>query len=60
MCNAGDFSVEPAAVLENLTEAVCELVADRTERANLSGRMKQVADGQGAERIAKELLKAIR
>ncbi|MBQ9141708.1 MAG: UDP-2,4-diacetamido-2,4,6-trideoxy-beta-L-altropyranose hydrolase [Lachnospiraceae bacterium] len=56
MCNAGDFSVEQSAVLERLTEAVCELVADKTARKSLSERMKQVADGQGAVRIAKELL----
>ena len=56
MCNAGDFSAEQTAVLERMTEAVCELVADRTAREALSGRMKQVADGQGAVQIARELL----
>lgn len=56
MCNAGDFSAEPETVLKRMTEAVCELVADRAAREALSGRMKQVADGQGAVRIARELL----
>ncbi len=56
MCNAGDFSVEPEAVLERLTEAACELVADGAKRKALSERMKRVADGQGAVRIARELL----
>lgn len=55
ICNAGDFSVEPEAVLERLTEAVCELAADRTARETLSEGMKQVADGQGAVRIAGKL-----
>lgn len=58
MCNAGDFSVDSAVVLEKLTEAVCELAADGAKRKALSERMKQVADGQGAVRIAKALEEA--
>lgn len=60
LCNAGDYSKEPTVVLERLTDAVCELVKNREYRQKLSQHMKEVADGQGAARIAEELLGCIR
>ncbi len=60
LCNAGDYSVEPEATLARMVEAVCELVTNKTARESLSLRMKQVADGQGAMRLAKALLEEVK
>ena len=59
MVNAGDFSAEEEAVLDRLCQEVCRLAKDTDARKALSGRMKQVADGRGAERIARELQQKI-
>ncbi len=56
LCNAGDYSQEPTAVLQRMIAAVGELVDDREYRRKISGRMQEVTDGQGAAKIAKELL----
>ncbi len=60
LCNAGDYSREPMAVLQRMTDEVCKLLNDKVYRQNLSGRMQEVTDGQGAGRIAAELLAFIR
>lgn len=52
ICNAGDFSKNPQAVLDRVTEAVNELVRDRNGREDVASAMKRVADGKGALRIA--------
>ncbi len=57
MCNAGDYAAEPEIVLERLTEAVSDLAENKETREKLSARMKKVADGQGAVRLAREILK---
>ena len=59
MVNAGDFSADSAAVLDRLCEEVCRLAENVEARRALSRRMKQVADGRGAERIAQELQQVI-
>lgn len=56
LCNGGDYSAEPEAVLERLAEAVQELVYNKEKRMHLAECMKQVSDGHGARRIANELL----
>lgn len=56
LCNAGDYSKEPEAVLREMTDEVCRLVDDGEYRRKLSESMKGVTDGQGAGKIAKELL----
>lgn len=55
LCNAGDYGADPDTVLAKMTEAVCELMEQKTKREALAVRMKQVADGQGAQRIAEVL-----
>ena len=60
MCNAGDFSKEPEAVLERMVEGVCQLVKKKEARINLSGRMRQAVSGHGTVRIAEELLKVVK
>ena len=60
LCNAGDYSREPAAVLKKMTNAVLEMVNNREYRRRISRRMKEVTDGQGATKIADELLAFIR
>lgn len=57
MCNAGDYAAEPEMVLERLTEAVIDLAENKEMRKKLSARMKRVTDGQGAARLAREILK---
>lgn len=56
LCNAGDYSKEPDLVLRRMTDEVCRLVDDKEYRCKLSGYMREVTDGQGAGKIAKELL----
>lgn len=56
LCNAGDYSKEPEAVLGGMANEVCRLVDDGEYRRKLSVSMKEVTDGQGAGKIAKELL----
>lgn len=56
LCNTGDYSQEPMEVLQRMTDEVCRLVADKVYRRNLSAHMQEVTDGQGAGRIAAELL----
>ena len=56
MTNAGDYSKNPNTALDIMTEAVCKLVKCKEERESLSARMKQIVDGQGTGRIARELL----
>lgn len=58
MVNAGDFSAEPDAVLDRLTEAVQKLTADGQARKALAGRMKTLTDGLGAVHIAKALIQS--
>lgn len=60
MCNAGDYSRDSAVVLQKTAAAVSELADDREHRRKLSRRMQEVTDGQGAARIAKELLTHIK
>lgn len=57
MTNAGDYSQYPDETLSIITEVVCKLADSEEERERLSSCMKQIVDGQGAERIAKELCK---
>ena len=59
LCNAGDYSAEPEAVLERMCQAIEALVVSYEKREALSVRMKQVADGQGAMRLAKALLEEL-
>lgn len=56
MTNAGDYSKDSKAALDEMIEAVCKLVKSQEERERLSARMKQIVDGQGTERIARELM----
>lgn len=60
LCNAGDYSRDPGVVLQKMEAAVCELVDDGEQRRKLSRRMQDVTDGQGAARIATELLTFIK
>ena len=57
MTNAGDYSQNPDGALEQMKKAICKLADSMEERECLSARMKQIVDGQGSERIAKELCK---
>ncbi len=59
MVNGGDYSVEEQAVLLRITEEVCRLTDSLEARRDLSGRMKKVTDGHGAERIARELKRIV-
>ena len=60
LCNAGDYSKEPEAVLKRMVDAVSAIVGDKEYRQKLSKRMQGITDGQGAAKIAEELLAFIR
>jgi UDP-2,4-diacetamido-2,4,6-trideoxy-beta-L-altropyranose hydrolase len=60
LCNAGDYSKEPEAVLKRMVDAVSAMVGDKEYRQKLSKRMQGITDGQGAAKIAEELLAFIR
>ncbi|MBQ8816539.1 MAG: UDP-2,4-diacetamido-2,4,6-trideoxy-beta-L-altropyranose hydrolase [Lachnospiraceae bacterium] len=56
MVNAGDFSKEPEQVLDRITCAASELLADFRMRKELSEEMHRITDGLGACRMADKLI----
>lgn len=53
--NAGDFSKEPEKVFEFIEKEVEELCRQKALREEISRIMKTIVDGEGAERLAREL-----
>lgn len=56
MKNAGDFSVDPQQVIENIICEVQDLSKAYTARLALSEELRKLCDGQGAERIACKII----
>jgi len=56
LCNTGDFSEEPDAVLTKIVAEVDNLMRDYNQRENLSTMMKKICDGKGAMHLAEEIL----
>lgn len=54
--NAGDFSKEPEKVFEFVEKEVEALCREKTLREEMSRIMKTIVDGEGAKRLAGELL----
>lgn len=54
--NGGDFSKEPEQVLERIADETADLLTDFNKRTQLSHKMRHIADGLGAYRIAEELM----
>lgn len=54
--NAGDFSVSPEKVLDFILREVEILCCERQLREKISQAMRNIVDGKGADRLAKELL----
>lgn len=59
MLNAGDYSKEPARVLQLILQEVHKLMEHYELRKRLSTEMKALLDGKGAKRIAEKLCKIV-
>lgn len=58
--NVGDFSAEPEEVLQYTVRQVLSMVQSYEKRVLLSQCIKDVSDGQGAQRLAEALLESCR
>lgn len=58
VCFGGNYLRQGEAVLREAAEKLGELVFDRELRSSVSARQRQIADGQGAVRIAGAVLEA--
>lgn len=54
--NAGDYSKEPSEVRQRILKRTAELLHSRQLRQQVSDSMHRIADGNGASRIAEELI----
>ena len=55
VCFGGDYLAQGEAMLEGAVEGTALLAGDFRLRQDYSRRLREIADGQGAMRIAREL-----
>lgn len=53
----GDMRTDPARKMAELTDSLLELIYSQSKRAEMSMHLKECVDGEGAARLAKELVK---
>ncbi len=59
VCFGGNYLTQGEAMLEGAVEGIARLAADAGLRAEYSGKLRNLVDGQGAMRIARQIERQI-